>query len=192
TKAGLIAPVLRALGWDVEDLRQVHLEYRPRPADKPVDYALLINGQPRTFVEAKGLRQNLEDRKWTNQLMGYAAVAGVRWVVLTNGDEYRLYNAHAGVPVEEKLFRRIQVSSDSSEARATLALLSKESISELESLWQEDFVDRQVRSAVDSLFLPEADDGLVRLLRRRLPAELSAKQIRAALGRLRSATGSVS
>jgi len=29
TKVGLIAPVLRALGWDVEDLREVHLEYRP-------------------------------------------------------------------------------------------------------------------------------------------------------------------
>ena len=26
TKAGLIAPLLRVLGWDVEDFRQVHLE----------------------------------------------------------------------------------------------------------------------------------------------------------------------
>ena len=26
TKAGMIAPLLRVLGWDVEDFRQVHLE----------------------------------------------------------------------------------------------------------------------------------------------------------------------
>ena len=50
TKMGLIAPILRVLGWDVEDFRQVHLEYRPRPGDNPVDYALLLNGQPRMFV----------------------------------------------------------------------------------------------------------------------------------------------
>jgi hypothetical protein len=77
TKAGLIAPVIRSLGWDIEDLREVHLEYRPRPSDKPVDYALLLNGQPRMFVEAKALGQNIEDRRWANQIMGYAAVAGV-------------------------------------------------------------------------------------------------------------------
>jgi hypothetical protein len=31
TKAALIVPVLRALGWDVEDLEDVKLEYRRRP-----------------------------------------------------------------------------------------------------------------------------------------------------------------
>jgi hypothetical protein len=32
TKAALVVPVLRALGWDVEDLEDVKLEYRRRPA----------------------------------------------------------------------------------------------------------------------------------------------------------------
>ena len=36
--------------------------------------------------------------------MGYAIVAGVEWVVLTDGNEYRIYNTHAPVPVAEKLF----------------------------------------------------------------------------------------
>ncbi len=186
TKAGLIGPVLRALGWDTEDLREVHLEYRPRSSDKPVDYALLLNGQPRLFVEAKALGQNLDDRRWANQIMGYAAVAGVRWVVLTDGDEYRIYNAHASVPVEEKLFRKVRLrDEDGRAAEDTLALLSKESVAELEALWQESFVDRQVQAALDGLFEPEADDGLVRLLRRRLP-EISPKDVRSSLARLRS------
>ncbi len=185
TKAGLISPVLRTLGWNVEDLREVHLEYRRRPGDKPVDYALIINGTPRLFVEAKGLGENLQDRKWANQIMGYATVAGVRWVVLTNGDEYRLYNSHASVPVEEKLFRAVRVSDHMGAPEQTLALLSKENVAQLEALWQEDFFDRQVQDAIAGLFHPEPDAALIRLLRRRLPNEISARDIRSALVRLR-------
>ena len=90
TKATLIAPLLRALGWDVEDLEEVHREYRHHPSDNPVDYALLDLRTPRLFVEAKALGRDLSDRKWANQIMGYAGVAGVEWVVLTDGNEYRI------------------------------------------------------------------------------------------------------
>src|SRR5262245_4257431 len=91
TKATLVQPVLRALGWDVEDLEDIQLEYRRKPSDKPVDYALMMLRTPCLFVEAKGLGENLGDPKWANQFIGYAMVAGVEWVVLTNGDEYRVY-----------------------------------------------------------------------------------------------------
>jgi hypothetical protein len=184
TKVGLIAPILRSLGWNVEDLREVHLEYKRRPTDKPVDYALMLNGAPRLFVEAKALDENLDDPRWANQIMGYAMVAGVRWVVLTNGDEYRIYNSHATVPVEDKLFRTVRLSQDVVSTGETLRLLSRENTAELEALWQEDFVDRRVEEAVTRLFSPEPDDGLVRLLRKRLPSEMSARSIRDALARL--------
>ena len=78
TKAVLIVPILRALGWDPEDLEEVRLEYKRRPSDKPVDYALFINRIPRLFVEAKGLGENLDDRRWASQIVSYATVAGVR------------------------------------------------------------------------------------------------------------------
>jgi len=184
TKVGLIAPILRSLGWDVEDLREVHLEYKRRPTDKPVDYALMLNGAPRLFVEAKTLDENLDDQRWANQIMGYAVVAGVRWVVLTNGDEYRIYNSHATVPVEDKLFRKVGLTQDAVRAGETLRLLSRESTAELEALWQEDFVDRRVEEAVAGLFSLEPDDRLVRLLRKRLPSELSTRSVRDALARL--------
>src|ERR671931_162567 len=35
TKAALIEPVLRALGWDVEDLEEVQREYRLKSARQP-------------------------------------------------------------------------------------------------------------------------------------------------------------
>jgi hypothetical protein len=90
TKAALIVPVLRALGWDVEDLDEVKLEYRRRPADNPVDYALFVSRTARLFVEAKALGANLGDPKWANQMLGYAMAAGVEWVVLTDGPALRI------------------------------------------------------------------------------------------------------
>src|SRR5215207_2255246 len=50
TKAALIEPILRALGWDIEDPEEVWREYRRRSVDNPVDYALMILRTPRVFV----------------------------------------------------------------------------------------------------------------------------------------------
>jgi hypothetical protein len=65
TKHALIEPVLRALGWDVEDLDEVRCEYKLKQADNPVDYALFVHGNLRLFVEAKALGENLD--KWASQ-----------------------------------------------------------------------------------------------------------------------------
>jgi hypothetical protein len=102
----LIVPLLRALGWDVESLAEVQLEYRRKPSDRPVDYALFLDRVPSLFIEAKALGSNLEDNKWANQIMGYATVAGVQWVVLSDGNEYRLYNSHAPLSYKQKLWIR--------------------------------------------------------------------------------------
>lgn len=185
TKATLVQPVLRALGWDVEDIEEVQREYKRKPRDKPVDYALLVLRTPRLFVEAKALGLDLSDRRWANQIMGYASVAGVEWVVMTNGDEYRIYNACAAVPVEEKLFRTVRLSEADSRAEETLALLSKDRISgnEIEVLWNAHFVDRQVRAGLEKLFSADPDPSLVRLVKKRVK-DLSSKEIRASLRRL--------
>src|SRR5664279_3614231 len=91
TKAALIAPLLRALGWDLEDLEDVKLEYRRRPNDNPVDYALFLLRTPRLFIEAKSLGAHLDDGKWASQILAYATVAGVEWVALTDGNAWRIY-----------------------------------------------------------------------------------------------------
>lgn len=186
TKATLIDPMLRVLGWNTEDIDEVHREYKVKSADKPVDYALLVLRTPKLFLEAKSLGERLDDRRWGNQIMGYAAVAGVEWVVLTDGDEYRIYNSHAPVPIDEKLFRCIRVRNDSPITTETLELLSKERMNEnsIQMFWQAQFVDRQVRTAMEDLISTEADSALIELLHNRLPS-LSTDDIRAALGRAR-------
>lgn len=187
TKASLISPVLRSLGWDVEDLEVVLREYRQRKQDKPVDFALCVRRQPCLFVEAKALGENLDDRKWANQIMGYAAVAGVRWVVLTDGDQYRLYNSHAPVPIEEKLFRSVRVTDESTRPVETLSLLACDRIqeNEIDVLWQAHFVDGKVRGALQELFAAEAEPNptLIRLLKSL--TKLSGKDIKASLQRAR-------
>jgi hypothetical protein len=194
TKGALIEPLLSALGWDVQELEEVHREYKRKSKDKPVDYALFVNREPRLFIEAKGLDQDLTNRKWASQIMGYAATAGVKWCVLTDGDEYRLLNASAEVDVDEKLFRSIRISiSDQDRERTlqTLALLSKEKMGErlpangqenlLNILWNAHFVDRKVKVAVEGLFRNE-DPGLLRLLRRNTSG-LKPNEVRASLKR---------
>ncbi len=185
TKATLIAPVLRALGWNTEDVDEVHLEYRTRSSHNPVDYALLLTRQPRLFIEAKALGEDLKDGKWALQIISYAAAAGVPWVVLTDGDSWHIYNTLAPVPIEEKLFRQVRLSDSANEAERSLQLLSKEQMHDnaLDTQWELHYVDRQVSVVLRALFR-EVDQSLVNLLRRRLP-KLTPATLRASLTRLR-------
>ena len=187
TKVTLVEPVLAALGWDVEEPDEVHREYRKKPQDAPVDYALCIARTPRLFVEAKALARSLDDRRWASQVIGYATVVGVEWCVLTNGDDYRLYNAHAAVDVEEKLFRSVAISveSDQELLEDTLDLLSRPRLQDkrLTMLWEAHHVDRQVQSIVERLW-SKPEPSFVRLIGRHAKG-LKPKEIRASLQRCR-------
>jgi hypothetical protein len=186
TKGALIEPVLRVLGWDVEDVDEVHREYKQKSMDNPVDYALVLDSKPVLFVEAKGLRENLDGRSWAGQILGYAAVAGVEWVVLTNGDEYRIYNAHAPVPVQHKLFRVARVSDVATHPELVLDLFSRSHMAtgHLTTLFKAHFVDHQVREALSALFASGHPDlAQVRLINKFAKA-LTTGEIKAGLDRL--------
>jgi hypothetical protein len=184
TKAILIDPVLAALGWRLDELGDVRREYRAKPQDNPVDYALLVFGQPRLFVEAKALSTTL-DRKCASQVLGYASVVGVGWCLLTNGDEYRLYNSHAKVDVDEKLLRTVRLS-DPAQAELcieTLELMAREEMgdTELDLLWKSQFVDRRVKATLEDLF--EDESGALARLVRKHSSELTLGDVRESLRR---------
>jgi len=188
TKAALIEPIIAALGWDVLDPEEVHREYRRRPSDNPVDYALLLFRTPRLFIEAKGLGEDLSDPRWEKQTIGYAVVAGVEWVALTDGATWKVYNAHAPVPVEQKLFRQVHIDKDADASVELLALLGKDNMRDnrIGELWKGFFVDRQVRRALQELF--SGDDpprDLLALVAKRVP-KLSRGEVRASLMRARA------
>jgi predicted type IV restriction endonuclease len=185
TKASLVEPVLEALGWDTRDWEEVTREYKSKSRDKPVDYALKIIRKPRLFIEAKGLGENLTDRRWVSQVLSYATVAGVQWCVLTDGNEYHIYNAAAPVDAEEKLFRRVALNeTDTAEVAQTLELISRSNLEEnlLDVLWAAYFVDRRVKSALQNVIASQ-DKALVRLLRK-VEANLAPREIAESLARL--------
>lgn len=189
TKASLIVPVLQSLGWDTNDPDEVHWEYKPKPKYNPVDFALMLQRTPCLFLEAKALRDPLTDDKLTAQILTYGSVAGVEWIVLTNGDEYRVYNASAPVPIEEKLFRKICLTVDSdSDILATLSLLSRANLQDkkIGRLWTSNFIDRRVGAALNELLNPaDPDRGLARAIRRITGDSVSDSEIRSSLRRAR-------
>jgi hypothetical protein len=186
TKTSLIEPVLEALGWNIRDPDEVHKEFKPTTQDKPVDYALTtLRPNPQLLIEAKALGETLADRKWIGQILGYTAVAGTEWCILTDGNEYRFYNATVPLDAEEKLFFQIRLTDcGEAEAAERLRLISKGAMhgSVLGALWKAHYDDRRVRSALQDM-VSTPDRGLIRLIRRRTVA-LSPKQIVESLRRL--------
>ncbi|MCY4111699.1 MAG: type I restriction endonuclease [Chloroflexi bacterium] len=191
TKTALVNPLLRALGWDTEDLHQVYPEYSS--VGGRVDYALLINDEPRLLIEAKALEANLDDLKWVTQLTTYAVTTGVSWTVLTNGDEYRIYNAYAQVSLAEKLFHTVQLSDREPQAVEFLNLLSRSAVldNRLDSHWQVEVenrrqqrVNQQLQKTLQALVDQDPpNESLVRLMRNQPNCELAPADIREGLRR---------
>lgn len=185
TKAILIDPILTALGWNINNLEEVYREYRPKPQYNPVDYALFINRNLSLLIEAKSLEQDLSVPKWVTQILSYATVSGVDWCVLTNGDEYRIYNARAPVNADEKLFRKIQISvaKKLDFILDTLKLLTKDNLHGkiIDELWSAYFVDRQVEVTLRNMFDNE-DEDLIQLIYNKLK-KIDKTDIQASLRR---------
>ena len=91
TKKDFIRPLFGALGWNTEDSREVTAE--EKISKKRVDYGFRINGIPQFFLEAKSLKQDLDDPKFFEQAVSYAWHKGCTWAVLTNFVKIKILNA---------------------------------------------------------------------------------------------------
>lgn len=85
TRAVLIDPVLRSLGWDTANTNMVEVE---KTIDSVrADYALYdSNAIPRIIVEAKALDTYLDQKKLVIALVNYAFSFGLNDVFLTDGN----------------------------------------------------------------------------------------------------------
>src|SRR5687767_1237126 len=116
TKALLIDPLLSALGWQMSDLAQVRREFKVFDGTF-LDYALLIDGKPHLFVEAKAVGESLDSKQFISQTVNYANNEGVLWCVLTNGLSYRVYKTNEPVSMEQKLLFEVSLA-DAKNGRA--------------------------------------------------------------------------
>lgn len=98
TKNRIIDPFLRRLGWGPGEVR---VEYQIKFGTRiyHVDYALMVEGNPAVFIEAKALRKDL-NREHAEQLLSYGDRKRVKWCLLTNGKELRIYNSDWWAPEE--------------------------------------------------------------------------------------------
>ena len=119
TRQVLIDPLLQALGWDVSDPEAVQLEYRV--GKKRADYALMSDGPPIAVIEAKKLESDLEDDEM-NQVLNYANLDGIRYMILTDGDKWEMYEVFKPVPLEERRLMKFQLSQQPAHENALQAL----------------------------------------------------------------------
>jgi len=90
TKAAVLRDFLDLLGWDIPANTQLEYSVKAFGKTYKVDYALVLEGAPVAFIEAKGVDTPLTD-KHREQLAAYLKNEDVNWGVLTNGEEYEFY-----------------------------------------------------------------------------------------------------
>jgi len=94
TKAEFIEPLFEALGWDVRNKHQREEVTREETVSKKrVDYGFRIDGIPKFFLEAKSLKEDLDNPTFFEQAVNYAWHKGCTWAILTNFARVKILNA---------------------------------------------------------------------------------------------------
>ena len=155
TKALLIEPLVSALGWDLSDIDTVGREVKVFDGTF-LDYALKVDSVPRVYLEAKGISENLDDKKFMSQTINYANNDGVLWCVLTNGLRYRVYKTNEPVAMDQKLLFEVDLADDSeprSQKAKVLGLISRIAVEDgsLDAFGDRVFTDTRVRKALAEL-----------------------------------------
>ena len=121
TRYALIDPLLRELGWDTEDPGLVRPEYRE--AGGSADYALFSENKPLMMVEAKKLDTSLRNEKVLTQGLAYCQKQGTRYLSVTDGRRWEIYETHKLVSIDEKRIVEFDLKSQSA-AEACLKALT--------------------------------------------------------------------
>ena len=103
TRYALVDPLLRALGWDTGDAKQVMPEYR-LATGAAADYALFSEGSPppAVIIEAKKLGEPLDDRV-VLQGLNYCNVAVTPYFALTDGRTWKIYATFEQASLADRL-----------------------------------------------------------------------------------------
>lgn len=80
-KQTVILPFLSKLGWNPHDPKEVHPEHAI--GAKRVDFALIINGNKKVFIEVKKWGVDLSEHE--EQILQYSFQEGIELAILTNG-----------------------------------------------------------------------------------------------------------
>ena len=88
TKAAVLRDFLDLLGWEIPTNTQLEYSVKVGTRSYKVDYALLLEGAPVAFFEAKGVDTALSSDH-REQLATYMKNENVNWGILSNGEQYQ-------------------------------------------------------------------------------------------------------
>jgi len=123
TCAWVIEPLLRAAGYKTWEIISQGLDGN----NSFPDYTILHNSAEHTwYLEAKAWTVALADQH-ANQALNYSHQNGKRWVILTNGQQWRLYDDWVVGVAKVKLVAEVKLT-DTTAMNELLSALSKESV----------------------------------------------------------------
>jgi hypothetical protein len=152
--------------------------------DRYCDVALKVDGCVRLLVEVKAAGLKGLQEKHIEQAENYAARGGLRWVVLTNGIEWRLYrltfNEGEGIAHDLAFEANLvtEVESDPDGLWEKLGVLSRAAMKkdEIEEFWSHKKV-LSPSSVVRVLFTEDVLNVVRRELNREAPARLDIEDV---------------
>jgi hypothetical protein len=149
--------------------------------DRYCDIALKIDGEVKLLVEAKAAGLKGLTEKHIEQAENYASRAGLTWVLLTNGIEWRLYHLtfNEGEGIAHDVAFEVSLLDENRDAAwERLSLLSRASMKkdEIEEYWSQ-----QKILAPSSIVRVLLDETVLTVVRRELnrvaPARLEMKDV---------------
>jgi len=133
-RSQIIEPILRGLGWDVENPEEVQPNVSTEGGIP--DYSLLKGDKKVLFIEAKKLSVDIGQREVIRQLAKYCFDEGMRYGVLTNGAIWILFRAfQEGTTMSERIVWKTDIENDELTASVRrLNTISKYNIDDIEKL----------------------------------------------------------
>ncbi|MFH1400517.1 MAG: N-6 DNA methylase [Nanoarchaeota archaeon] len=94
TKKEFIEPLFEALGWDIRNQNNEDEVLVERQILRGrVDYAFQLGGIPQFFLEAKSLKEDLDNPRFIQQAIDYAWHKSCTWAILTDFEAIKIFNA---------------------------------------------------------------------------------------------------
>ena len=161
-KLKIIQRILSLLDWDIyRDIDPEHgLEAR-----KSVDYTLQVSGKNKVFIEAKSPKEDLEKKKYQEQLFNYSVQKNPDLAILTNGILWWLYLPRAEGDWDDRKFYTIDILKQEIEdiVDKFSLLLSRENVASGEAVQHaESILKSRQREKIVKENLPEAWNKVIK------------------------------
>lgn len=108
TRRVIIDPILNALNWKTD--KPIHVKCELNASPGFIDYALFKNKDIDMIIEAKSVDSKpLDTRKNIAQIMTYGSAVVTHWGILTNGQEWLIYNLYSNNDLNKRLLCKIDL-----------------------------------------------------------------------------------